>query len=87
MMVSPLPVEKAIAYVESWLEQSNVHFVPGSFSQLTIAFGLLKNLGTGGNLTTDAQLAALAIESNATLYTNDSDFGKFQGLKWINPLR
>jgi uncharacterized protein len=36
---------------------------------------------------TDAHLAALAIEHNATLYSNDSDFGRFSGLKWVNPLR
>jgi hypothetical protein len=37
-------------------------------------------------LTTDAHLAALAIESNATLHTADTDFLRFPGLRWTNPL-
>jgi predicted nucleic acid-binding protein len=51
-----------------------------------LAFGLLRAEGRGGNLTTDAHLAALAIESNATLHTADTDFLRFAGLKWLNPL-
>ena len=38
------------------------------------------------NLTTDAHLAALAIEHGYTLYSFDADFGRFNGLKWRNPL-
>ncbi|MGH8488528.1 MAG: PIN domain-containing protein [Gammaproteobacteria bacterium] len=36
--------------------------------------------GTGGNLTTDAHLAALAIEHGATLGSFDGDFERFSGL-------
>jgi predicted nucleic acid-binding protein len=43
-------------------------------------------LGTGGNLTSDGHLAALAIEHGAELYSCDSDFARFPGLKWRNPL-
>lgn len=43
-------------------------------------------LGTAGNLTTDAQLAALAVEHQAELHSNDSDFARFDGLRWRNPL-
>jgi predicted nucleic acid-binding protein len=51
-----------------------------------LAFGFLRAEGRGGNLTTDAHLAALAIESRATLHTADTDFLRFNGLKWVNPL-
>jgi predicted nucleic acid-binding protein len=34
----------------------------------------------------DAQLAALAIEYQAVLHSNDSDFSRFPGLRWHNPL-
>jgi predicted nucleic acid-binding protein len=47
---------------------------------------LLLPLGSGGNLTSDAHLAALAIEHQAELYSSDSDFARFNGLKWRNPL-
>jgi predicted nucleic acid-binding protein len=34
----------------------------------------------------DAHLAALAIEHGLTLCSADSDFAKFPGLRWQNPL-
>ncbi len=46
----------------------------------------LWGLGTAGNLTTDAHLAALAMEHQATLWSTDADFARFPGLKWENPL-
>jgi hypothetical protein len=58
---------------------------PGS-RHAGIVFGLLESLGTAGNLTTDAHLAALAIEHQAELHSTDADFTRFPGLRWINPL-
>jgi predicted nucleic acid-binding protein len=40
-----------------------------------------------GEMTTDLHLAALAIECQAELHSNDSDFSRFPGLRWNNPLR
>lgn len=40
-----------------------------------------------GNLVPDAQLAALAIEHGLVVHTADSDFARFPGLRWTNPLR
>jgi predicted nucleic acid-binding protein len=42
---------------------------------------LLLTVGTGGNLTTDAHLAALALENDATFVTGDRDFLRFPGMK------
>ena len=42
--------------------------------------------GSGTKLVTDAHIAALAIEHDAELHTNDSDFARFPGLRWLNPL-
>jgi predicted nucleic acid-binding protein len=47
---------------------------------------LLAPLGTAGNLTTDAHLAALAIEHGAELCSTDRDFSRFTGLRWTDPL-
>jgi predicted nucleic acid-binding protein len=52
-----------------------------------ILFDYLEGLGAGGNLTTDAHLAALAAENQAELQTTDADFARFAGLKWRNPLK
>ena len=34
----------------------------------------------------DAHLAALAIEHQAELHSNDTDFSRFSGLRWRNPI-
>lgn len=83
----PLPVDDAIARVERWLQRPNVVTLVPGLNHLEIAFRLLRQLGTGANLTTDVQLAAHAMEVNGELHSNDGDFGRFEGLRWINPLR
>ncbi|MFI5009541.1 MAG: PIN domain-containing protein [Solirubrobacterales bacterium] len=47
---------------------------------------LITNHEVRGNLVTDAQLAALAIEHGVTLHSNDTDFARFPQLRWTNPL-
>ena len=47
---------------------------------------LLASAGAAGNLTSDAHLAALAIERGATVYSADHDFARFPGLRHVNPL-
>lgn len=79
------PVDEALKDVESWLEAGAVIVTPGP-RHLDLAFKLLRALGTAGNLTTDVQLAALAIEHQAELHSADTDFGRFKGLRWVNPL-
>jgi hypothetical protein len=44
-------------------------------------------VGTAGNLTSDAHLAALAIEHGALLCSCDADFSRLPGLRWVDPLR
>ncbi|MDA3939670.1 MAG: PIN domain-containing protein [Spirochaetia bacterium] len=46
---------------------------------------LLTEAGTAGNLTTDAHLAALAIQRDCTVFSTDTDFARFPGLKWKQP--
>lgn len=82
----PLRVEDALARVDAWLARPHVHFVQPGPRQLEIAFGLLRHVGVGATLTTDAQLAAFAIEQQAELHSNDADFGRFPQLRWVNPI-
>jgi toxin-antitoxin system PIN domain toxin len=86
ILAHPLAVDVACAHVESWLAQPHVSFLhPGERHAVTL-FDLLRRLGTAGNLTTDAHLAALAIEHQAVLCSTDADFVRFSGLNWRNPL-
>jgi toxin-antitoxin system PIN domain toxin len=79
-------VESAIGAVESWLARPQVERLHPGPRHAEICFRILRELGTAGDLTTDAQLAALAIENNAELHSADTDFGRFSGLRWLNPL-
>ena len=53
---------------------------------LVVIRELLERVGAGGNLSSDGHLAALAIENGAELCSSDTDFARFRGLKWSNPL-
>jgi hypothetical protein len=66
--------------------QSELVGIPG-LRHLEFTFRLLRDLGTAGSLTTNVQLAALALEYKAELHLNDTDFGCFSGLRWVHPLR
>lgn len=86
LLVTPMGVPDATRRVRTWLAHPNVTvLLPGRrFPELFL--DALESLGTAGNLTTDAQLAALAIEHQAELQSNDADFARFPGLRWRNPL-
>lgn len=87
IFTEPLDVEAAISRVEEWLERPNVRFLLPGPLHLSIAFRLLRKLGAAANLTTNVQLAALAIEYQAELHSVDRDFARFPGLRWRDPLR
>ncbi len=82
----PLPPGKAVEHVRRWLERSQVEIIQPGPRHLDILAGLFETLGVGANLTTDAHLAALAIEHQAELHSSDYDFARFAGLRWVNPL-
>ncbi len=48
--------------------------------------GLCRDSKIKGALVSDAYLAALAIEHGCELVTTDSDFARFDGLRWRHPL-
>lgn len=82
----PLPVSNAVEIARAWLGQPAVEItVPGEHHG-DIVFRLLEEIGTAGNLTTDAHLAALALEYRAEIATTDADFARFPGVRWFNPI-
>jgi toxin-antitoxin system PIN domain toxin len=87
VFVDPLSTAEAVARVTAWLDSPQARFLVPGPEHLTIALRLLSSLGTAGNLTTDVQLAAHAIEHQGELHSNDLDFGRFEGLRWRNPLK
>lgn len=86
VLESPMAVDDATEHIRDWLAQPGVELLIAGPRHLETALGMLENLGTAGNLTTDVQLAAYAIEQAAELHSNDTDFGRFADLTWVNPL-
>src|SRR6185312_10767551 len=82
----PLTVDEALDVIDGWLQQPCVTVVHPSDRHARVLRELLSPLGTAANLTNDAHVAALAIEHGAELCSTDSDFSRFSGLRWTDPL-
>ncbi len=82
----PLSLEQAIDRVQSWMDQPCVRIVRPTERHWDVFREKLTEGQAGGNLVTDAHLAALAIEHGCLLASTDADFSRFTGIKWINPL-
>jgi uncharacterized protein len=86
LLAQPLGVHEAVQHVDEWLAAPVVRLVDPGEDYWSVVKDLLLAAGRGGNLVTDAHLAALAISHNATLVSCDGDFARFRRLKWENPL-
>lgn len=86
IMRRPLPLDAALAYVQSWLEQPCVEVIAPGEHHWPILCRLLEDTGTAGNLTSDAHIAALALERGAVVCSTDHDFARFPGIRQVNPL-
>ncbi|MEX0326278.1 MAG: PIN domain-containing protein [Puniceicoccaceae bacterium] len=76
-----MPVEAAAGHVEEWLNQKACRLVTVEPEDVAKALELLRHLGLGGDLTTDAQIAAAALRLDATIHSVDTDFLRFPGLR------
>ena len=82
-----LRVGDTLARIESWLAQPNTELLSPTSRHWPMLSELLRAAAVGVNLTTDAHIAAYAIEHAGTVYSNDSDCARFEGgLRWKNPL-
>ena len=83
----PLATAEALAHVERWLSQPGSVILAPVRRHLAIRRNLLEPRGTTANLTSDAHLAAIALEHGAVLCSADRGFARFEGLRWFDPLR
>lgn len=83
---NPLSVEQVRSVVDHWKRSENLRLIQLSDTALDTYFDLLSEAGLGGNLSTDAVIALHAREYSATIYSNDRDFDRFSGIRWVNPL-
>jgi toxin-antitoxin system PIN domain toxin len=80
LLDAPLSVSASFDQVEEWLAQPPTGVLHPGRRHVAVWRELVEAAGTGGNLTTDAHLAALAVEHGATLATFNGDFHRFRGL-------
>lgn len=79
-------IAQSVNIVDSWLSHPAVKVLHTGSNHSSIFQTLCLQAEAKSNLSTDAHLAALAIEHGATLHTADRHFSRFAGLKWQNPL-
>lgn len=84
---APVSVGEAAGRVVEWLDQPVVSYLGTTSRHLTTALALLEQVGTAGNLTTDAQIAAHALAVDGEVHSHDTDFARFRDLRWVDPLR
>jgi uncharacterized protein len=77
---TPLSTEQAMVQVEAWLSAPAAVVAQPTPRHASLLRGLLRDSGTAGNLTTDAHLAALALEYGADIVSYDRDFARFPGI-------
>lgn len=82
----PLSIETAWSVARSWVDRPNVR-VPAPTERHAEVLGRLLTSGkASGNHTSDAHLAALAVEWGLELLSADRDFARYEGLRWRDPL-
>ena len=82
----PLDMSTATSIVDDWLSAPNARIIEPGPRYWTIFRQFLTNAHVTGKHVSDAHLAAVTFEHDATFYTADRDFRRFTGLRVINPL-
>lgn len=85
-MQQPLDPAEAWSLVEAWLAAPTVWIPVPTDRHAAVLGGLLQRYRISGNLVSDAQVAALAIEHGLTVCSTDTDFARFREVTWLNPL-
>jgi toxin-antitoxin system PIN domain toxin len=83
----PLTIDEAWELVDGWREHPNVRVVQETEEHARFWSELLRGAGAGGDLTTDAWIAAIAIAHGASVLTLDADFARFPNLRRESPHR
>lgn len=82
----PVELPGAMAIADSWLALPHVSILHPGDQHWRILEQLSAKVRLSGPQITDAAIAAIALEYGATIHTNDRDFARFPGLRFLNPL-
>lgn len=81
ILPTPMTADEATGQAETWLAAPAAVVAQPTARHASVLRGLLRDTGTAGNLTTDAHLAALALEHGADVVSYDRDFARFPGVR------
>lgn len=84
----PLTLETANRVISRWFEREVTRILlPDENHHIQVMRLLADAGGAGGNLVTDAQIAAIALAHGAVVHTADQDFRRFPGVSCEYPLQ
>jgi len=86
VLAEPLEPAAALDRIDAIVRHEHVQILEPGPRHLVILRDLFTATGVAASLTTDTHLAALAIEYQCELHSNDADFARFPGLRWTNPI-
>ena len=86
VFLPPMELQEATAIVEEWLSLPGIRMLRPGAHHVKIAFDLLRTAAFSRDLTTDAQIAAFALENRGIVHTADSDFSRFPDVRYTDPL-
>jgi len=86
VLLKPMFAGEALGHCGTWLARPNTRILLPGPTHVDLLSALLAGASVSSNLVTDAHLAALAMEHQAELNSNDNDFSRFSGLRWRNPV-
>lgn len=86
ILEEPLSVGEVFEMVDVWLGSGCASILAPGERHYSFYTNMLLQVGVGGKLTTDAYIAAMAMENSSIVFSNDNDFDRFDGLRWENPL-
>jgi predicted nucleic acid-binding protein len=87
VFAAPLPIAGATGHVQEWLGVPTTELLAVTRADVEQALVWRREIATSGGLSTDAQIAAVAKRCHAEVHTADTDFARFPGTRWRNPLR
>jgi len=82
----PLHPDQAADQIQAWLDVETTWTPEPGSGYTSLFLHLLRKHQVRGNLMTDVQLAALAMEHGLAVYSADSDFARFTEISWVNPI-
>lgn len=93
LMTKPLgplpaaPMKMALDYCDVLRENPVVIAIHEGTGHRALFRSICDRYQLAGDEVNDTWLASLALEQNATLASADKGFGRFENLRWINPLK